>query len=128
MKYQTKDSAACDLESQEYFELEPGETKVVSTGVYLSQFGELPENVCFFVLSRSGLAAKYGIHVLNSPGLIDADFPGEIKVILHNSGKYTHPFGFDDRIAQLIMVPFMRIPGVPVAEEVRTGGLGSTGV
>lgn len=127
MKYQTRDSAACDLESTEYAIVPAGEIKVISTGIYLSQFGAIPEDMCFLVLSRSGLAAKHGVQVYNSPGLIDRDYLGEIKVILHNASMTDFVVHPGDRIAQLMAVNFLRIPGVEVSDKVREGGLGSTG-
>ena len=109
--------------------LEPGARALVGTGVAIA----LPEGYAGFVVPRSGLAAKHGITVVNSPGTIDAGYRGEIKVTLLNTDQNT---AFDvevgDRIAQLIIMPVSRATFIPVAElpeSVRgTSGFGSTGV
>ena len=82
--------------------LYPGGSVLLSTGINL----DLPEGIMGHVCSRSGLAAKNQIFVLNSPGIVDPEYYGEIKVILYNGGEDT--FGIDpcDRIAQLVFVPF----------------------
>jgi dUTP pyrophosphatase len=129
MKYQTKNSAACDLTAAHGTVIPAGARAIIGTGIYLAHFyNEVPEGMCFLVLSRSGLAAKHGIQVLNSPGLIDGDYVDEIKVILLNTSNVSFLVRPGDRIAQLMAVNFLRLPGVEVCEETRTGGLGSTGV
>ena len=82
--------------------------------------------------SRSGLAVKRSVFVLNSPGIIDADYRGELGVVLHNAGTEQPYFKKGDRIAQLVLVPVAKIQFDPVAELPTTergeGGFGSTGV
>jgi dUTP pyrophosphatase len=83
------------------------------------------------VRPRSGLAAKYGVTVLNSPGTIDADYRGEIKVILINHGAVPFAIKRGERIAQMVIAPVVQAALVPVAELSATdrgaGGFGSTG-
>ena len=81
--YQTKGSAACDLKSIDNITIPGGSRVVVGTGIKL----EIPNGFGAMICSRSGLAAKNGIQVLNAPGIIDTDYRGEIKVILHNSSR-----------------------------------------
>jgi len=106
----------------------PGESRVIPTGLFV----QIPVGYEIQVRSRSGLAAKYGILVLNSPGTIDSDYRGEIKVILHNSGKDSFIVGNGDRIAQLVLCPVVQAEMVATDEFDKTergaGGFGSTGV
>jgi len=126
-KYQTLGSAGCDLHSTEDCIVRSSDRRVVNTGLRL----ELPSGYQAQVCSRSGLAAKYGIMVLNAPGIIDQDFTGEIKVILFNSGKEDFIVKKGDRIAQLVFSQvfqaiFQKSEEMP--ETVRgDGGFGSTG-
>lgn len=130
-KTQSGEAAAVDLQSTEEFVLMPNERRVVDTGLIV----RAPRNYCFLVLSRSGLAAKHGVFVLNAPGLIDRDYSGPndtIKVILFNSGAAPVPFHMGDRIAQLKLDPFASIEwseeeDPAFAGVVNRGGLGSTG-
>lgn len=130
-EYQTKNASGVDLYSnipEEKIWLHAGETKLIPTGVYVA----IPEGYEGQVRPRSGLAAKYGVTVLNTPGTIDADYRGEIKVILHNSGK--HPYIVEDgeRIAQLVFCPVTRVTFSVVNDLDNTdrgdGGFGSTGM
>lgn len=127
--YAHADDAGADLHSAEALTIAPGERALVGTGVSIA----LPEGYAAFVVPRSGLAAKRGITVLNSPGTVDAGYRGEIKVTLLNTDT-TEPFdvAVGDRIAQVIVMPVSRAVFVPVTElsdSVRgTGGFGSTGV
>lgn len=111
------------------FTLHPGERALLSTGIAI----QLPPNTEAQVRSRSGLALKQGIHVLNSPGTIDEGYQGEIKVILCNAGYEKVTFNYGDRIAQLVVMPVLR-PTVELVEEFTEttdrgiGGFGSTGV
>lgn len=120
--------AGADLMSAEALTLEPGERALVSTGVRVA----LPDGHLAFVVPRSGLAAKHGITVVNSPGTVDAGYRGEIKVSLLNTDR-EHAFDISvgDRIAQLIVMPVPRVRFIPVdalPESVRgEGGFGSTG-
>ena len=126
--YQTPGSAACDLKSTGNYVIPPGSRVVIDTGIKL----EIPKGFAAQVCPRSGLAAKNGITVLNSPGIIDNDYRGEIKVILHNSGMEEFIVKKGDRIAQLLFFPIFQAI-FQRTEEVSTtnrgeGGFGSTGV
>lgn len=106
-----------------------GETKTIPTGLRIA----LPENVAALVVSRSGLAAKSGVHVLNSPGLIDSGYRGEIQVILRNSSTNSRfVVGPGDRIAQLMFVPVVHPEWIAADFLDDTGrgenGIGSSGV
>ena len=126
--YQTSGSAACDLKSTDEVVIPSGSRFVVGTGLKL----EIPSGFGAMVCSRSGLAAKNGIQVLNAPGLIDNDYRGEVKVILHNSGKEDFIVKKGDRIAQLLFFPIFQAifqKAQEINETARgTGGFGSTGV
>lgn len=125
--YATPGSAGCDLISNEEITIPPGKWCAVGTGLYL----EIPVGYVAQVCPRSGLAFKLGVTVLNSPGIIDSDYRGEVKVILinHNSLRYTVKKG--DRIAQLVFLPFARAEMRYVEQFSSTergeGGFGSTG-
>lgn len=130
-KSQTVEAAAVDLQCVEDFILEPRARKAVETGLIV----RAPRNHCFLVMSRSGLAFKKGVTVLNSPGLIDRDYCGPddtIKVILMNHGEEPVEFKAGDRIAQLKLDPFNLIEwdeqeDADFAGSTNRGGLGSTG-
>ncbi|PWC08049.1 dUTP diphosphatase [Mycetocola zhujimingii] len=103
--------AGADLKSTEDLTLQPGERRVVGTGVSIA----LPDGYVAFVVPRSGLASKHGITVVNSPGTVDAGYRGEIRVTLLNtdsSEPYTISAG--DRIAQMIVMPVSKARFVPV--------------
>jgi dUTP pyrophosphatase len=105
--------AGLDLAACEPLELEPGERAVVHTGLAVA----IPEGYAGFVQPRSGLAARHGISVVNSPGLIDAGYRGEIRVVLLNTDAertWTAPAG--ERIAQLVIVPVPELELVVVDE------------
>ena len=107
--------------------LKPGERAAVPTGIALA----LPEGYEAQVRPRSGLALKHGLTVLNSPGTIDADYRGEIRVILANLGTEPVTLARGERVAQLVLAPVSRIAWAPVAalpESARgANGFGSTG-
>ena len=120
--------AGADLVAAEAVHLEPGERALVPTGVSIA----LPDGYAAFVVPRSGLAAKHGISIVNSPGTVDAGYRGEIKVSLINTDtKSAYDVAVGDRIAQLIIMPVTRATFTPVdvlPDSVRgTGGFGSTG-
>lgn len=120
--------AGADLISTEALRLEPGQRALVGTGVSIA----LPEGFAAFVVPRSGLAAKHGITVVNSPGTVDAGYRGEIKVsLLNTDSNAAYDVAVGDRIAQLIVMPVTRARFIPVDaldESVRgAGGFGSTG-
>ena len=120
--------AGCDLFAAEAARLEPGERASVGTGIAI----EVPDGSAGLVLPRSGLAAKHGISVVNAPGLIDAGYRGELRVLLLNTDK-TEPFEIEpgDRIAQLVIVEIADADPVEAEELADStrgdGGFGSTG-
>lgn len=130
--YQTKWSAGFDIPANERLIIKVGETKAVSTGLYVdtSEYTDVNWTGIIEELQirpRSGLALKHGITVLNSPGTIDCDYPNEIKVILHNFGDKDFIVFVGDRIAQGVMNLVMQADSVPVKSAIREGGFGSTG-
>ena len=104
----------------------PGEKKIISTGIMVA----IPKQYEIQIRPRSGLAAKNGISVLNTPGTIDSDYRGEIKIILINLGKDVFQINKNDRIAQMIVCPIIKVELEEVEslpETVRgKGGFGST--
>lgn len=128
--YETEASAGMDLRANipDSLTLQPLERAVVKTGLFI----ELPIGLEAQVRPRSGLAAKKGITVLNAPGTIDADYRGEIGVILVNLSNEPFTVENGERIAQLIIARHERAEWVEVAElstsERGSGGFGSTGV
>ncbi len=127
--YQTESAAGLDLraELEAPVQLGPLERAVIGTGLYI----ELPEGYEAQVRPRSGLAAKQGVTVLNSPGTIDADYRGEIGVILVNLSNDTITISQGDRIAQLVIARYERADWLEVETLNETargaGGFGSTG-
>jgi dUTP pyrophosphatase len=107
--------------------LAPGESAMVPTGLAIA----LPDGFEAQVRPRSGLAAKHGVTVLNAPGTVDADYRGEISVILINHGKIPFTIHRGERIAQMVIASVARAEFVPVAtlpsSERGSGGFGSTG-
>ena len=128
-EYQTPLSAGLDIRAniKEDITLKPLERAMVPTGLYV----ELPEGYEMQIRPRSGLAAKHGITVLNSPGTIDADYRGEIKVILVNLSNTPFTIEAGERIAQMIVARYEQIEWQAVEElgatERGAGGFGSTG-
>jgi dUTP pyrophosphatase len=127
-RYAQPGDAGADLCSTEDVSIAAGARVTVSTGVAIA----LPEGFAAFVVPRSGLAAKHGITVLNSPGTVDAGYRGEIKVTLLNTDAHEdYVIRVGDRIAQMIVMPVPAVRFVSVAElpeSVRgIGGFGSTG-
>ena len=128
-EYQTPLSAGLDIRANldESVTLRPLERAMIPTGLYV----ELPEGCEMQIRPRSGLAAKHGITVLNSPGTIDADYRGEIKVILVNLSNEPFTIESGERIAQMIVARYEQIEWQPVEElgttERGAGGFGSTG-
>ncbi len=123
-QYQTIGSAGLDLHSIEAAVIEPGMRKLVSTGLTIN----LPKDTEGQIRPRSGLAAKHGITVLNSPGTIDEDYKGEIKVILYNTSDSTFSIEKGDRIAQLVVAPVYKLQGYALDNTREDKGFGSTGL
>ena len=109
--------AGFDLRCVEGFSLWPGERAAVPTGVAIA----LPPGVAGLVLPRSGLAARHGISLVNSPGLIDPNYRGEIRVVLVNHGDARFEATAGDRIAQLLLVPYVA-PDACVVDELPPSG------
>ncbi len=129
-KYETIHSAGMDLRAdiKDDINLKPLQRVIVSTGLYI----ELPEGYEAQIRPRSGLAAKFGITVLNTPGTIDADYRGEVKVILINLSNENFVIKDGDRICQMIIARHERADWINVDEINETirgaGGFGHTGV
>jgi dUTP pyrophosphatase len=128
--YETEHAAGMDLRAtvSAPVTVQPGERTLVPTGLRIA----LPEGYEAQVRPRSGLAIKFGISLLNSPGTIDADYRGEIRVILANLGQEPFTIQRGDRIAQMIIAPVTKVTWAPVDELSETargaGGFGHTGV
>ncbi len=129
-KYETLGASGLDLSAvtEEKIFLKPGEKKIISTGIAVS----IPKNFELQIRPRSGLAAKNSISVLNTPGTIDSDYRGEIKVILINHGEKIFEINNGLRIAQMILCPVVRAELQEVDKLDSTdrgkGGFGSTGI
>ena len=128
-KYETLGSSGMDIAAsiKENIEINPGEKSIIPTGLILS----IPKGFEVQIRPRSGLAAKKGISVLNTPGTIDADYRGEIKVILINLGKENFIVENGLRIAQMVVCPIVQANFEEVKDLDKTtrgeGGFGSTG-
>jgi len=124
----TVHASGVDLRSNEEGVLQPGEVRAFGTGLSV----EIPPGYEFQVRSRSGLALKNRVMVLNSPGTVDADYRGEVRVILYNAGAQPFQVRRGDRIAQMVLCPVLRPVFVEVdslsGTERDSGGVGSTGV
>jgi len=125
--YATDGSAAADIQSIKSYAIEPGERVLVETDLYF----QIPEGYEIQIRSRSGLAWKHGVVVLNAPGTIDSDYRGEIKVILINMGKETYVIEKGDRVAQMVVAPVVQAR-FDLVEFIKdstrgSGGFGSTG-
>lgn len=127
--YSHPGDAGADLVTTEDVRLAPGERAVVGTGLAIA----LPDGYAAFVLPRSGLAAKHGVGVVNSPGTVDAGYRGEIRVTLINHDpRETVALSRLDRIAQLVIqrverARFVEVETLPGSDR-GTGGFGSTGL
>lgn len=126
--YATAHAAGMDVVSAEDLILQPGGRHAVATGFAMA----IPQGYEVQVRPRSGLALKHGISLPNTPGTIDADYRGELKIILINLGDAPFPIARGDRIAQLVAAPVQIAIFAEVAELDATvrgdGGFGSTGV
>ncbi|MCX7522442.1 dUTP diphosphatase [Microbacterium sp. STN6] len=120
--------AGADLCAAEAVQLGPGERATIPTGVSIA----LPEGYAGFVVPRSGLAARHGLTIVNSPGTVDAGYRGEIRVtVLNTDRNQSYDIAVGDRIAQLIVMPVARATFVPVERlensQRGTSGFGSSG-
>ena len=127
-EYQNKGDAGLDIRSNEDVTIRSFSWSVIATGLYII----IPVGYEGQMRSRSGLAAKKGIQVLNSPGTIDSGYRDELKVILMNHGQWAYEVKKGDRIAQLVISPMTQAQLKEIYEmesdDDRGGGLGSTGV
>ena len=125
--YATDGAAGMDVVAAEEITLAPGGRHAVATGFAIA----IPDGYEVQVRPRSGLALKHGVTCLNTPGTIDSDYRGEVKVILANLGQEPFPIRRGDRIAQLVLAPVTLAEWDEVAELDETsrgaGGFGSTG-
>ena len=127
--YKTAGSSGMDLMAcvDEPVIINPNESKLIPTGIAIA----IPEDTEVQIRPRSGLAAKSSISVLNTPGTIDSDYRGELKIILFNHGKEDFIINNGDRIAQMVLVPIIKMEFEEVdslPDTVRgQGGFGSTG-
>ena len=128
-EYKTAGAAGADVCAlvESPVELNPGDKALIGTGLFFA----IPDGYEIQVRPRSGLAAKNGVTVLNSPGTIDSDYRGELKVILINHGKEKFTVNSGDRIAQIVAAPVTRAAFSVVDSldqtERGSGGFGSTG-
>jgi len=126
--YETSGSAGMDVRAAENMVIAPGHRGLVGTGLAFA----IPQGYEIQVRPRSGLALKKGIGIPNSPGTIDSDYRGELKIILLNHGEEDFIIERGDRIAQIVVAPVQRGILVEVADLDETqrgsGGFGSTGV
>ena len=128
-KYKTSGSSGMDLMAfiKSPIRISPGMSALIPTGISIA----FPEEFEVQIRPRSGLAAKQSIGVLNTPGTIDSDYRGELKVIIFNHGENEFVVNCDDRIAQIVLTPILKIEFEEVNELPKTlrgsGGFGSTG-
>ena len=127
--YKTYGSSGMDLVAhiKNKITIKPGKTAIIPTGIAVA----IPKNYEIQIRPRSGLAVSKGISVLNTPGTIDSDYRGEIKIILINLGKKSFDIKSGDRIAQIIVCPVSKAKFKEVKQLPKTtrgkGGFGSTG-
>ena len=129
-RYETEDSSGLDLSANidEQIEILPGKSEIIPTGLAVA----IPKNFEIQIRPRSGLAAKNQVSVLNTPGTIDADYRGEIKVILINLSDKVFVVEKGLRIAQMVVCPVIKVSLKEVTKleftERGSGGFGSTGI
>ncbi|MBQ6655287.1 MAG: dUTP diphosphatase [Erysipelotrichaceae bacterium] len=120
-------SAGVDLYSSESAEVEAGQTTMIKTGLSI----EIPDGYFGAVFARSGLASRAGLRPANCVGVIDSDYRGEVIVALHNDSDVTRQVEKGERIAQLVILPYLSVEFNEVEElsetERQAGGFGSTG-
>lgn len=130
--YETEDSAGCDLRAfipnRGSKILEPGQVSLIDLGVAMT----IPKGTVGFICSRSGLALKHKVHLINQPGILDSDYAENLGALLYNEGSTPFQVNHNDRIAQLVITPSLRADFSWVEAIGRTssrkGGFGSTGV
>ena len=128
-KYKTDGSSGMDLMAftESPINIRPQESALIPTGITIA----IPEDTEIQIRPRSGLAAKSNISVLNTPGTIDSDYRGEVKIILFNHGKEEFIINNNDRVAQMVLTPVMEMELEEANELPKSvrgeGGFGSTG-
>tara|TARA_B100000745_G_scaffold292132_1_gene232703 strand:- start:53 stop:490 length:438 start_codon:yes stop_codon:yes gene_type:complete len=128
-KYKTDGSSGMDLMAftESPINIRPQESALIPTGISIA----IPEDTEVQIRPRSGLAAKSSISVLNTPGTIDSDYRGEIKIILFNHGKEEFIINNNDRVAQMILMPIIKAEFEEIEDLPKSlrgsGGFGSTG-
>jgi dUTP pyrophosphatase len=128
--YATRASSGMDLMAslEKPIEIGPMERVLIPTGIYVA----IPEGYEAEIRPRSGIAHKFGVTVLNTPGTIDSDYRGEVKVLLINLGSDSFPVSNGDRIAQMVFKSVVKVLWHPLESLPRTirgdGGFGSTGI
>ena len=128
-EYKTEGASGVDIMAllENKITLDPGESKIIPTGLSIA----FPDDLEVQIRPRSGLAAKSNISVLNTPGTIDSDYRGEIKIILVNHGNEKFDIKNGDRIAQMVLMPVLKFKFEEVSkldDTIRgSGGFGSTG-
>ena len=127
--YKTSGSSCMDLMAcvDETITIKPNESKLIPTGISIA----IPEDTEVQIRPRSGLATKSSISVLNTPGTIDSDYRGELKIILFNHSKDEFTVNHEDRVAQMVLMPILKVEIEETNELPKTirgsGGFGSTG-
>ena len=127
--YKTKGSSGMDLMAlvEEKIIVKPNSSELIPTGLSIA----IPEDLEIQIRPRSGLAAKHSITVLNTPGTIDSDYRGELKIILYNHSNKDFIVNKNDRVAQMVLIPVLKVDFEEVEELPETlrgsGGFGSTG-
>lgn len=123
----TEQAAGCDLYAEHDTTIPPGETRIIRTGIAIS----IPDGFFGMVCSRSGLSAKYGLRMANGIGVIDSDYRGELMVPLYNDSSLPRYINVGDRVAQLIIVPYIAADFLSRDRLPESGrgnrGFGSTG-
>ena len=128
-EYKTEGASGVDIMAllDNKITLDPGESKIIPTGLSIA----IPDDLEIQIRPRSGLAAKSNVSVLNTPGTIDSDYRGEIKIILINHGNEKFDVKNGDRIAQMVLMPVLKFKFEEVSkldDTIRgSGGFGSTG-
>ena len=123
----TEYAAGYDLYASDAFYIPGAETRMIGTGICM----EIPDGYAGFIYARSGLASKFGLRPANCVGVVDSDYRGEIKVALHNDSQIMRYIDMGERIAQIVIAPYMSVEFVETNELDKTerndGGFGSTG-
>ena len=126
--YGSERAAGMDLYSADAYSIAPGETALVHTGISM----EIPDGYFGAIYPRSGLATKRGLRLANCVGVVDSDYRGEILVALHNDSDSTQTVDIHDRIAQLVIQPYLRPQELETVTDLTptaraSGGFGHTG-